>query len=220
MARTIAKDHDEKRAALLKTAAVFFSENGFDRASMSQLAKACGVSKALIYHYYESKDALLFDIVHTHLLALVEAVEAVEPGADPRAGLYALTAAILAAYRDADAEHKVQLDAIAALPEELQRELKELQRRLVAIMADTVRATAPELFERRPDLLKPAAMSAFGMLNWFYMWYRDGSGIGRENYARLVADFVLGGLDRIAQSETETLQAPSASAIRQGSRIR
>jgi AcrR family transcriptional regulator len=75
MARTIAKDHEAKREAILKTAAVFFAKQGFDRASMVKLADACGVSKALIYHYYPSKDALLFDILDTHLTALVEVVE-------------------------------------------------------------------------------------------------------------------------------------------------
>ena len=167
MARTIAKDHDEKRAALLKTAAGFFAENGYDRASMNELAKACGVSKALIYHYYESKDALLFDILHSHLTELLETVEALPPAEKPQEGLLALTQAILAAYRDADAEHKVQINALGALPEESQRELRAIQRRLVAIMSDRIQATAPELFSGRPELLRPVAMSAFGMLNWY-----------------------------------------------------
>ncbi|GAB4348174.1 MAG: TetR/AcrR family transcriptional regulator [Oricola sp.] len=206
MARSIAKDHDEKRAALLKTAAGFFAENGYDRASMSQLAKECGVSKALIYHYYESKDALLFDIVHAHLADLVEAVEAVPAADNPAGTLNALCTAILAAYRDADAEHKVQLDAISALPEDQQRILKDMQRRLVAVMADTIRATAPDLFVERPELLKPAAMSAFGMLNWFYMWHREGSGLSREAYASLVAELILGGLQRIADGKAEFLE--------------
>lgn len=205
MARTIAKDHDEKRAALLATAAAFFAENGYDRASMNELAKACGVSKALIYHYYESKDALLFDILETHLSDLLEAVTALPEADDPRAALAALNRTILAAYRDADAEHKVQLGALDALPEDGQRALKAIQRQLVTIMAGRISATAPELFEERPDLLRPVAMSAFGMLNWFYMWHRDGAGLGRDAYAGLVTDLILGGLERIAEGKAETL---------------
>lgn len=206
MARTIAKDHDEKRAALLKTAAGFFAENGYDRASMNELAKACGVSKALIYHYYESKDALLFDILHSHLTELLESVEALSTPDDPKKGLHALTQAILLAYRDADAEHKVQINALGALPEESQRELRAIQRRLVAIMSDRIEATAPELFASRPELLKPVAMSAFGMLNWFYMWHRGGGDLSREAYAGLATDLILGGLDRIAEGKAEALE--------------
>ncbi len=59
----MARDHDEKRAALRKGAADYFAAHGYDRASMTGAAKHCGVSKALIYHYYASKEALLFDIL-------------------------------------------------------------------------------------------------------------------------------------------------------------
>ncbi|MDP7151015.1 MAG: helix-turn-helix domain-containing protein, partial [Paracoccaceae bacterium] len=74
MARTIAKDHDEKRALIRKAAAKVFAEQGFDRASMSLLAKEAGISKANIYHYYGSKDALLFDLLDTKLAALLRRI--------------------------------------------------------------------------------------------------------------------------------------------------
>ena len=50
MARTIAKDHDQKRALILSASARLFAEEGYDRASMTQIARACGISKANIYH--------------------------------------------------------------------------------------------------------------------------------------------------------------------------
>ena len=74
MARTRAKDYDDKRDAMLHQAAVVFARDGYDRASMAQLAAECGVSKALLYHYYASKEALLFAIVESHLSDLVDAV--------------------------------------------------------------------------------------------------------------------------------------------------
>tara|TARA_R110002020_G_scaffold34066_31_gene103921 strand:- start:5993 stop:6616 length:624 start_codon:yes stop_codon:yes gene_type:complete len=198
MARTIAKDHEAKREAILQTAAVFFAEHGFDRASMGKLAEACGVSKALIYHYYPSKDALLFDILDTHLTMLVEVVEtaAAEPGS-PRTRLCALIRAILIAYRDSDAEHKVQLNALSALPEDNQKHLRALQRRLVACMSEAVRAIEPDRFSRRPDLVGPVTMSVFGMLNWFYLWHKPGGPIGRDAYADIVTDLVIGGLPAV-----------------------
>lgn len=200
MARTIAKDHEAKREAILHTAATFFAEQGFDRASMGKLAEACGVSKALIYHYYPSKDALLFDILDTHLTALVTVVEAAaaEPGT-PKTRLRALIRAILIAYRDSDAEHKVQLDALSSLPEDNQRHLRALQRRLVSCMSDAVRAVEPDLFSGRPDLVGPVTMSVFGMLNWFYLWHKPGGPINRDAYAEIVADLVIGGLPKVCE---------------------
>jgi hypothetical protein len=62
MPRGLARDHAEKRDALRRGAAAHFAAQGYERASMASVAAACGVSKALIYHYYDSKEALLFDL--------------------------------------------------------------------------------------------------------------------------------------------------------------
>lgn len=188
MARGLARDHDEKRAALRKGAAAYFATHGFDRASMTGAAKSCGVSKALIYHYWASKEDLLFDILDEHLSDLVEVVEG-----QRGAGMGGLIAAILEEYAGADAEHKLQLDALGVLPEDKQKPLIGLQLRLVDIMSDTVSAVAPDL-QNNPDRLRAAVMSVFAVLNWFYMWHRPGKGLSREAYAELATDFVVGGL--------------------------
>lgn len=194
MARTRAHDHDEKREAILHRAAIVFARDGYDRASMSQLAAECGVSKALLYHYHASKEALLFDILHSHLGALVEAVEEADDRArPPEERLHALVAALLDAYRDADAEHRVQLGALRLLPDAEQEALKALERRLVEIVADAVRGLDPSAFEGTP-LLKPVTMSLFGMLNWAYMWFRDGGQMSRADYARLATRILVAGV--------------------------
>ena len=194
MARTRAKDHDDKRIAIMEMAARIFAEGGYDRTSMAHLASECGVSKALIYHYYASKEAMLFDIIETHLTDLIEAVEAADrPDAAPQDRLEALVGGLLDAYRDADAEHKVQLGALSFLPDAQQAQLKALERRLVAIFAEAIRAVRPALFEDRP-LLKPVTMSLFGMLNWLYMWFRDGGAVTREDYAKLATRILVAGV--------------------------
>lgn len=199
MARPIAKDHDLKRGAILKTAARTFADEGFDRASMAGLARACGISKSLIYHYYPSKEALLYDILFTHLSALKEAVEGVENGADAEADLRAVVHVVLEAYRHADAEHKLQLESLGALPEEDQRRLEALQRDLVKLVSDALTLAAPDYFAAHPDALRPAAMSLFGMLNWVYMWHRPSGGVSRADYADMATDLMLGGLGRLAE---------------------
>ena len=198
MARSRAKDYGEKREAMLHRAALVFARDGYDRASMAGLAAECGVSKALLYHYYASKEALLSDIVRNHLERLIEAVEAADPGAgDPAARLRALVGALLDAYRDADAEHRVQIEALRLLPEAEQEELKGLERRLVTLFAEAIRALGPAVFDERP-MLKPVTMALFGMLNWFYMWFREGGAISREAYATLATDMLVAGVRDLA----------------------
>lgn len=199
MARSRAKDHDEKRGAILRQAAIVFARDGYDRASMARLAAECGVSKALLYHYYTSKEALLFDILQSHLAELVDVVEeADDPALDPHQRLERLVVALLEAYRDADDQHQVQLASLSLLPEAEQQELKSLERRLVAIFSQAIRDVEPAFFEDKA-LLKPVTMSLFGMLNWVYMWFRDGGALSREGYGKLATRLLVGGLKELAR---------------------
>ncbi|MEM8739856.1 MAG: TetR/AcrR family transcriptional regulator [Pseudomonadota bacterium] len=195
MARSIARDHDAKRGQILATAARVFAETGYDRTSMSQLAEACGISKANIYHYYPGKDALLFDILDSYLSDLRDRVAEISgAGMSPEAHLRAVILEVLMAYQGADDEHRVQIGAMAALPAERQAVLRSYQRDLVAQLADVLRQAAPDIFASDKRRLHAATMSVFGMLNWFYMWNREEGEAARRDYADLVARLVLRGL--------------------------
>ena len=52
MARTRAADYDEHRERILALAVESFARIGYPSASMSQLAAACGTSKAGLYLYF------------------------------------------------------------------------------------------------------------------------------------------------------------------------
>lgn len=195
MARTIAKDHDQKRAQILKSAAKVFAETGYDRASMTQLARECGISKANIYHYYDSKDAVLFGLLDTYLRDLRDRVCGVElDGCTAEQRLRRIVAEILLAYQGADHEHQVQIGAMGALPEEQQKLLRGYQRELVQFVSEALRDVAPEVFEDATGKLRAATMSVFGMLNWYYMWNSGAGPKARADYARLAADMILNGV--------------------------
>jgi AcrR family transcriptional regulator len=202
MARTRANDYDKKRLGILSRSAALFAAHGYTGTSITMIAEACGVSKALMYHYYSSKDAVLFDLLSDHLQHLVAVVEAASqsPG-DGKERLFAICATLLEAYRGADAEHQVQIASLRLLPVAQQEILKEMERKLVALVSDALVAAIPSIAERR-HLLKPLTMSLFGMLNWHYLWFREGKGITRDKYARMVTGLILAGADE-AMAVTE-----------------
>jgi TetR/AcrR family transcriptional regulator len=197
MARPLAADHDDKRRAILKAAARLFASRGFDRASMNEIAAACGVSKALLYHYYENKDRLLFDIIRAHLEDLVAAVELVDSGLTPRQRLRAIIAALLEAYRHADEEHQIQISDMKRLPDEFKAELVELERRLVRLFSATIASVAPSLAGRKGKLT-PLTMNLFGMLNWKFMWFRENGPISHEEFAALVTTMIEAAIEAVA----------------------
>jgi AcrR family transcriptional regulator len=155
------------------------------------------VSKALLYHYYPGKDALIFAIIETHLSALDAAIAAAdEPALPPEQRLETLVRTVLDRYRGADDAHKVQLNAGPALSEAQKAALRAIERRIVGRFANVIRTIRPDL---PPHLVMPATMSLFGMMNWVYMWFREGGAISRDDYARLATRIMLGGLPAAAE---------------------
>ena len=210
MARARATNYDDKRKAILDRSAELFSEYGYDRASMNRIAEACGVSKANLYHYYKDKDELLFDVIRFHLQHLLEVVEAARDAAlNPFDQLRAFAAALLEAYRDADAQHNVQISSMRFLADDRQVALKSMERDLVQTFSDAVAAVAPQL--KGTTLLKPITMSLFGMVNWHYLWFKPSGAVTRADYADLVTRLIVDGTrDLIAQS----VPAPKRAAAR------
>lgn len=195
MARTIARDHDEKRTQILRSAALVFAREGFDRASMTQLARECGISKANIYHYYDGKDAILYDILDGYLSALRDRILGVDTGGlTPEGRLRLVVREILDAYKGADAEHKVQINALSALPAGQQARLRAYQRDMVRLVGDCLRAVAPDVLGDDRDKLRAVTMSVFGMLNWHFMWATDADTAARKAYADLICDLTLNGV--------------------------
>ena len=210
MARTRANDYDRKRQGILSRSATLFAEHGYTGTSITMIAEACGVSKALMYHYYSSKDAVLFDLLEDHLQNLVAVVEAAaRPAGDGKEKLFAISAALLEAYRGADAEHQVQISSLKLLPPAQQEILKEMERKLVAIVSEAIALAIPSVTKKR-QLLKPLTMSLFGMLNWHYLWFRDGKGITREKYARMVTGLILSGAEDAISAAEEPAAASKA----------
>lgn len=58
------KKTEAKRQAIVDIAAEVFREVGFERASMSEICRRVGGSKATIYNYFPSKELLFFEVMH------------------------------------------------------------------------------------------------------------------------------------------------------------
>jgi len=132
-------------------------------------------------------------------------VEAADrPDLAPADRLKELVAALLEAYRDADAQHNVQINGLRLLPSDRQSELKAMERDLVRIFSDAVAGVAPQI--NGTKLLKPVTMSLFGMINWHYLWFKNTGEVTRADYAELVSQLIVDG--------TRNLHAEPATSSR------
>jgi AcrR family transcriptional regulator len=127
MARPRSANHDLKREAIVDVAAECFARQSFPAASMNDIAAACGTSKARLYHYYESKEAILFDLLDRYtqgLLALIGEAEAraQRNSLSEREALHELIRRFLAEYENSATRH-IALVSDTKFLGETQREL-------------------------------------------------------------------------------------------------
>ncbi len=73
------EEHNAKRAQILAGARQVFLAQGFDAASMGEIARAAGVSKGTLYVYFENKEQLFEAIVHEECADQAEQVFKFDP---------------------------------------------------------------------------------------------------------------------------------------------
>jgi len=125
MPRGRASTYDEQRDMILERAAALFAKRGYPSTSMNQVAEACNLSKATLYHYYRDKYSLLLSIADGHvsrLAALVEDEQALALHGEAR--LRHLIHRIVEEYADAQDAHRVLTEDVKFLePDDRERVL-------------------------------------------------------------------------------------------------
>jgi TetR/AcrR family transcriptional regulator len=196
MARGRAAGYDGQREQILARAAELFARQGYHATSMNQVAEACALSKATLYHYYRDKDAMLVQIAESHvcrLAALVDEVAALR--LPPQAHLRELIRRIVVEYADAQHAHRVLTEDVKFLPSADRARILDRERYVVARFAAAVSALRPELQAAALD--KPLTMLLFGMINWMFTWVKPERGLDYQALAPLVTELFLGGLPAV-----------------------
>jgi AcrR family transcriptional regulator len=66
---------EERRGAILDAALSVFSDLGYTQATLNDVAERLGVTKGCLYHYFESKERLLLDLIQDRIGAAIIANE-------------------------------------------------------------------------------------------------------------------------------------------------
>ncbi|WBY03040.1 TetR/AcrR family transcriptional regulator [Ramlibacter tataouinensis] len=175
MPRVRSDDYEAKSQAIMDCAAALFAKEGYPTAKMQDVAKACGATKSMLYHYFPTKDDLLFAMLQEHLQRVIQGVdEAIGAGGTPRERLQLLVEAYTQKSTQSRRRHVVAMNDVKFLPKAMQAPLIELQRQLTDRVAQLLRELNPAL----PDeVYKPYTMMLVGMLNWADFWYRPSGAV-------------------------------------------
>lgn len=172
----------------MERAADLFARLGFRGTSVSDLAEACKTSKSLFYHYYPSKEDVLFAVMSSHIDILVADVEAVERlDEQPGKKLALLVHAFMQHYVGATNRQKVLLNELGNLPPDKQSTIVSQQRKIIDAVRDLLIQIKPSLASDLPRA-RVEAMLLFGMLNWTHTWFDPAGTISADTVADMVLE--------------------------------
>jgi AcrR family transcriptional regulator len=197
MARPKSASHDLKREQILDVAALCFAQQSFPAASMNHIATACGTSKARLYHYYESKEAILFDLLDRYtqrLLVLIGEAEAHAQRQDlsEREAVHALVRAFLTEYESSATRHAALVSDTKFLGDAQRELILNRQRDVVAAFTRFLKRAYPQRVT--PANQTALTMMLFGMINWTFTWLRPGGPMSYAGFADEVVAMLEHGL--------------------------
>ena len=200
MARTRSQDYDSIKQAILQAAAKLFADKSFEATSINEIAEAAGLSKAGIYHYFESKTEILRVMLTEHLESVTEIVDTALNTSDaPRDKFLTLTRLLIENYTQPSSrnQHSVLVNDIGGLSPK--------DREFIVATERLLQSLFPQLNEH-PEVLQPITMLYFGMINWTDTWFSDKGRLSPPQLATLAAELILNG---IAHTDYATLRQAS-----------
>ncbi len=180
---------------VLDAAVELFAEQGFDATSVQEVVERARVTKGAMYHYFRSKDDLLYEIYHDLITVQLAGMDRITAAGGPAprilraiiVDLVVTTAGRLGAATVSARElHRLSGKPAAALRAQ-RRRYHEGVRELIARgqrdgeFAATVSA-------------QTATLMVFGIVNQLPQWYRPDGATPPRELAEEIADFVLAGL--------------------------
>ena len=198
----------ERRARILDAAARAFVEEGYDRASMGQIADLAGITKPVIYHHFASKRDLyiaLIEFYRGELLAFMgkRAVNAPSPGGRLAAGLDAFLEFVETHQRAWRILFRDPPPSDEAIVEAHLRVQDRARAGIVTLMAAADTAAHPadptgdELVIEREMAAEVIKAAADGLASWWY----EHSEVPREHLVYVLMNVLWIGFDRFGAGE-------------------
>ncbi len=199
-----------RAAEVIKAAAELFEARGYHSTSMEDIAEAVGIRKPTLYHYFKSKDEILYRIFVATIGMLLERVERRQTlPMSPEQQLLEIMGDILEIIDSHNGYVRVFFEHHRELPDDRHAEIMGLRERYhehtvgviqAGIDAGTIRS------EIDPQL---AALALLGACNWAYQWYDSSGPLRGRDIAFSFWDMMIRGL---TVAETDIPGAPPAPA--------
>jgi AcrR family transcriptional regulator len=185
--------YDRKLEFVLAAGARVMAREGYGMSTMRKVSREADMSLAGLYHYFASKEELLFLIqFHTFDSILERLTERLESVEDPKHRLRVMVTNHLEHFLSRMNELKVCASDMETLTGEYHEQVRTLRQRYLKTALEIVEAIAKEVGTSRVDPWL-ATLYLFGMLNWIYMWFPAAEDTSAETLANQVMVLFLEG---------------------------
>lgn len=187
-------DPDERREQILQAALDAFHAKGYGQTSVRDLADTVGMSIAGMYHYFPSKDDILFAILETAVERLLAEMRAARDAAEtPEARIRAMLAATARTVVENRAEIRILIDNADKLAPE-RREIIRARQREGMLMVRTELKQLQATGRLKEVDLNVATFALNGMANWIYFWYNPEGPVNLETLTDQFTEILFHGI--------------------------
>ncbi len=208
MSRVRALDYDDKKQAILDAAAVLFAQSGYANVKMMDIARACGASKSMLYHYFPAKEDVLFEIMKEQVQSYLDSIDEVaRRPLPPDEKLHEFVRMWVRKSAQARARITVLMYEFKFLTKRQAAVVGATARRLIDRVSEIVAEVNPELAQGPVPKHRTYTLLLYGLLNWTEVWFRSTGPIGVEEMADIIYGLFVHGLPAATAARPRTLKA-------------
>ncbi len=187
--------YELNRERVVAVAADLFARHGYHGTGIAALAKAVGLGRGALYHYIESKEALLYAISRTQLDRMnAQAEEALRAGLQPEELLREMARGLLRNIAEHRSEGAVFFRDYSALTGGRRDHVIAARERHESYWRQALdRGVEAGVLRPTPALLVKGIL---GMLNYTYLWFEPDGALTPEELADEYVDTLLSGIRR------------------------
>ncbi len=185
----------DPRQEILRAAARLFQQQGYDATSMNDVAAALKLSKGGLYHHFQSKDEILFDLMN-HAMDITEerVINPVKAIADPEERLRMLIRRHIAVVlSERDREITVMLHENHPLSPTLRKRINARKKDYVHFLENLIAEVQRARGSKGAVSARAAAFAVLGMINWIYQWYSPDGSLQEESLAQQYTEILFQG---------------------------
>ncbi|MEW6377726.1 MAG: TetR family transcriptional regulator [Thermodesulfobacteriota bacterium] len=185
---------EERKAQILKIATDIFYRDGYEKASLQEIAERAGFTKAAIYYHFKNKEEILFNLVTTISDQLIfDLKEIVKRKGDPVEQLKEMLTTQISYFKPDKEKVKILVEDRRFLGKKYENIVKDKQREIFEIYKKKLDEIV-NIGRLNNINIITANFSLFGIINWLYHWYNPKGKLSIEEITDDIVKMIFYGL--------------------------